>query len=921
MKALKIMLVLIFYFSITASYGQNHPRIYVDANQKSEFQNRLKTSKRAAEFVENIRKEIDPYVDRHKVDPEWIISRLQMYWNNKFERVYVNGMDFSRGEGKAPVPTVKFSGSRDWDTDYLKPALENIKPYLDDERGMYLQNNTKPGQPWEWVQPSETGHIIEGINRQILNLAEEASFMYWLTEDEKYARFASDIIMKYAEGMHYREPPLTEGDDKNALLMGLQTFEVIHEGVIEPLTVAYDYVYPYLVKNKKDVKMVQEVFRKWAEQEIKYGVPDNNWNMMQARFTVYLALALEKDTEYKDGKGQQYFIDQILNKNSIRQKALKDVLKNYDPKTAIWPEVAGYSIMVSDDLMEIYSLLDRTLNNKLLQDSPVLENALLANFNYSLPNDFTVAYGDAKYSRLRFSSFELLAAHYRKYKEQNKEDLITKQLNRYIENGAYNRKEIKSLFDLFFYLEDLKDIPAASSIADMVTPTFYSPNVSWIVQRNGHSLEEGMMVSKNASLGNHSHTNGINIELYAKGMIIVPDGAAGVSYWSKDHIEYYSRFPAHNTVVVDGVSDYRNMRGTQAFEMKAIYPKANGHISGPVNYTFSDVSFLEPSTQATQQRVTGTVRTSQTSGYFVDIFRSAKNRGSDKKHEYIFHSQGNLLNLTDINNRPISVETTQELSSGDGDLVGYDYFSDKKMASYSGDFKASFEMPSITGKTLELNVWMKGYNDRKVFTMKSPYSRALHPETTPKELYHSTLPTLLVQQKGEAAQRPFVAIIDAANKNEAGKVENVSYFGSNNNDPAFVGIAVKTGKNRIDYIFNDSKGDTEYMFKDGSFKGTYGIVSFEITALKSILLGNGNHIKKAGWEVTAKQGNAYILITNNENTLEIDADKDFKLLVPKDSFSVLIGANGQVIKGLLLENKSLEFNIPATRNGLFSKGK
>ncbi|WP_020526224.1 hypothetical protein [Flexithrix dorotheae] len=46
------------------------------------------------------------------------------------------------------------------------------------------------------------------------------------------------------------------------------------------------------------------------------------------------------------------------------------------------------------------------------------------------------------------------------------------------------------------------------------------------------------MVSKNASLGNHFHVNGINIELYAKGMVITPDGAAGVNYWTEDHRDY-----------------------------------------------------------------------------------------------------------------------------------------------------------------------------------------------------------------------------------------------------------------------------------------------------------------------------------------------------------------------------------------------
>lgn len=927
MTLLKLILTVTLLCSFLDGSSQNHPEIYINAAQKSDFQNRVKTSKRVAEFVAQRQKKLLPFVERHQKDPEWIVSRLQMYWNTKYERVYVNGMDFSHGEGKAPVPTVKFSGSRDWATDYLKPALEDIKPYLDDERGMYLQNAKKEGQPWEWVHPSKTGHIIEGINREILELAEEASFLYWLTDNEQYARFAADIVMKYTQGMYHRAAPITVGDHRNALLMGLQTFEVIHEGIIEPLTVAYDFLYPYLTKTNKDVKMVQAVFRKWADQEIKYGVPDNNWNMMQARFVTYLAIALEDDAVYEDKKGQQYYIDEVLNQNSVRQKSLKDVLKNYDSQTAIWPEVAGYSMMVSDDLLEIYCLMDRTLNNHLLADSPVLENAILANFHYLFPNDFTVGYGDAKHARLRFNSFELLAAQYHKYNELAKETAITQQLKRYIKNGIYNRAETKSLFELFFYLDDLLDTPPASSISDMVTPTFYSPNVSWIVQRNGHTLADGMMISKNASLGNHSHTNGINLELYAKGMVVAPDAAAGVSYWTKDHIEYYSRFPAHNTVVVDGKSDYRNMRGTQAFEVNKIYPTPNNRSSQSSHYTFSDVSFLEPSTDATQRRLTGSVRTSPTSGYFVDIFRSSKKTGNDKKHEYIFHGQGEQVLLKDTHHKMIATQPTDELSSADGDLVGYDYFSDKKQAAHTGDFVAQFEMPSITGKEIQVNVWMKGFEARSLFTTKAPYSRALHKDATPEALYHKPLPTLVVQQKGEAKHRPFVAIIDVFNKDESVRVEEVSYFTPTQKNPDFVGVAVQTGSKHIDYIYNDAEGKNTHLFNDGSFRGTYGIVSFENKTLQSLFLSQGTVLEKGGWKITSEEGSTTtVLVTANDTDLFIDADQGFKLTMPvsESNFTALEGPQQQQFKGSLIkkgEMTFMAFSLPAMKHSRLNKKK
>ncbi|MDP4679925.1 MAG: heparinase II/III-family protein, partial [Cyclobacteriaceae bacterium] len=584
--------------------AQDHPRLYITKDGKPDLLERIEKRENVREHIADIHTNVDKYVERHLTDPEWIVSRLQMYWKTKYKKVYVNGMDFSHGEGTAPVPTVRFSGSRDWDTDYMLPAIEDIIPYMDDERGMYLQNEEKPEKPWEWVLPSETGHIIENINKKILSLAEDAAFLYWLEGDQKYAVFARDIFMKYIAGMYHRDPPSTVEDHKNKDLMGLQTFEVIHESIVRPVTLCYDFLFDFLKSQGNDLTMIQEVFRKWADQEIKYGVPGNNWNLMQARYITYLALALEEDKNYSDGKGTEYYIDQVLNQNSRKQKALKDVIKNFDSETGIWPEVAGYSIMVSDDILEVYCLIDKTLNNNLLGQYPMLEKAILANFNYLFPNGYTTAYGDAKHSRLRFRALELLISQHRKYDKPEKEKLITGQLKRFIEDNAYERNSIESLFQLFFYVEELDTTPPAESFAELVNPTFYSPNVSWVVQRNGKSLENGMMISKNASLGNHSHANGINIELFAKGMVIAPDGAAGESYWSADHKEYYSRFPAHNTVIVDGISDYRTMNSVHAYNLKSIYPSPDNSSSLVGDYTFSNVSFSEPATDAFQSRLT-----------------------------------------------------------------------------------------------------------------------------------------------------------------------------------------------------------------------------------------------------------------------------------------------------------------------------
>lgn len=59
----------------------------------------------------------------------------------------------------------------------------------------------------------------------------------------------------------------------------------------------------------------------------------------------------------------------------------------------------------------------------------------------------------------------------------------------------------------------------AGDINDYVTPTFYAPNASWLVQRNGMDKRHSLMIAQNASEGNHMHANGISMELYGKDIV------------------------------------------------------------------------------------------------------------------------------------------------------------------------------------------------------------------------------------------------------------------------------------------------------------------------------------------------------------------------------------------------------------------
>ena len=271
-----------------------HPRLLVDAARgRADLQALLARDPDAARRYDALVARVRPYVERHRTDPAWIVSRLQMYWQAHSTKVFVKNGVYDHAEGSAPVPTVRFTGTRDASSSYFTPKLEDVKPYMGERDLLWLQNRDAPGQPWEWVSQAKSGRIVESINMRIATLARDAAFLYWATGDDAYARFAYDIFATYMAGIAYREEPVDLNHGHDQTLVGLQSFEVIHEDIVIPLTEAYDFIYGYVAADKRP--LFDRAFRQWADLIVKNGVPWNNWDLIEARFVLHIAAILGPD--------------------------------------------------------------------------------------------------------------------------------------------------------------------------------------------------------------------------------------------------------------------------------------------------------------------------------------------------------------------------------------------------------------------------------------------------------------------------------------------------------------------------------------------------------------------------------------------------------------------------------------------------
>lgn len=839
----------------------DHPRYLTTEKEKKETLNLINKEKWAKDVFDGLTSRVEKYSSK---GPEWLTSRLQMYWKSHATDVYIRGEYYDHAGGeKAPAPTVMYTGARSHATIYRRPKLEDITPYHEDTKGMYLANTSLNGEPLEWVSISKTGRMIESINSEIMGIARDAAFLWWLTGKEEYASMAASVFDTYMTGIYYRNVPIDLNNGHQQTLVGMSSFEVIHEDIIKSLVPLYDFLYKYL-REKKPEKMdiYASAFKKWADNIIANGVPHNNWNLMQARFVMDIALILENNALYVDGKGREYYIDYIINQSSIRQWSLKQLAEyGYDSNTGIWAECPGYSSVVVGDYAQFVTLFDRNLGHDLTKDIPVISKAVSAMPQYLFPNMMQVGFGDTHPSYLRTDIFKYMIANAQQHGKKDEEEHFTRMLKLFdpnAENVSAGQGKMPVAVTSFFSDKPLKlnSKTKAGKIDDYVTPSFYAPNVSWLVQRNGMDKKNSLMISLNGSDGNHMHANGISMELYGKGYPLAPDAGIGLTLYSGlDYLEYYSQFPSHNTVCVDGISSYPVMKSNHAFKVRSLYPESGVKVPyQPVSY--SEVYFREPESYSDQTRLNGIVNTSDSTGYYVDIFRSRKVEGGDKMHDYFYHNMGQVMTLKAADGTDLNLQPTQELAFAGAHLYAYSYIYDKKSAQTDKNIKAEYTINMPDKNDITMNMWMKGEKDREVFSALSPMTEGISRiKGMPYDIKKQPTLTFVARQKGEAWTRPFVSIFEPVTKSSPSVIASVEYPSvvSDGQSGSDVAIKVNLKDGSQDLILSSDSNANVCSSENIQTKSSYSICRTKNGTPVLVFMGNGTYFKGADIEIKSEK--------------------------------------------------------------------
>lgn len=844
---------------------QGYPRLYITQSEKGNLEKTIQQEEWAQDVLSGIHKRIDQYVERHVSDPEWMVSRLQMHWKTKAKNEYINGIYYSHSDGEAPVPTVRYTGSRDYTTNYAQPKLEDIMPYMDDERGIYLPNKTKEGKPFEWAEASKTGGIIHKINEVIIAIARDAAFIYWLEGDERYAKFAYDIFNTYMAGMFYRSEPIDLANGHIQTLVGFTCFQVIHEKNLINIAELYDFLHQYVeAKHADNIANYDVTIQRWSDQIIKNGVPQNNWNLHQAKTILKAAMVLRDNKNYANKKGRQYYINYILNVTSARQWSLTKFMDyGYDENTGVWAECPGYSQGVTKDLTNFIRDFDNTFDLNILPYTPVMAKAVKMLPQYLFPNGQIVAFGDTYYGPIYTEAMSDMIRIAQKNGDEKLEKEFTSMYRLFNPNADKPERQRRGRGDISSFFSSkplaLNSKYEKGDLGDYITQTFYAPNVSWHVQRMGQGTD-GMMVSLNGSLGNHMHANGINMELYGKGFVQGADPGKGASYFQPAYLEFYSQFPAHNTVMVDGVSKYPEMLSNHAFDLMAEYPKSEQKTGYYSNITYSDVYFLEPESRSDQNRTVSLVKTGATTGYYVDVFRSKKQRKGDKFHDYFYHNLGQSMQVSDVAGNPLKLKPNDEMAFAGGHLFSLDYQWDKKSLRTNDDYQAQWKIDMPDGEPdVFMNLWMKGTEGREVFTLKSPPCKSFHDKgAIPYEVDKDPYLTLAARQHGEAWEHPFVSIYEPFTSTEGKSIVSIEGFEDENGSKAFAGIHISNKSGREDFVFSSYNGETA-SHKNMASDATYALVGNEKNGDFVLFMGNGTELAANGFTITsAEKGNVVL---------------------------------------------------------------
>lgn len=686
--------------------------------------------------------------------------------------------------------------------------------------------------------------------------------LYFLTQETAYAACAADILSVFTEAMVQLKPSENVGDG-GYLYPNDHLLEARILGSQLPLV--YDFVASYLgagamvhdlatrERRPFDFEHAQTVFRNYARLAIDHGLIDCNWPVLEMPSLVHNVLALDDPAE------RSRLLAFVVQENTPHQDSLKKVIGQYKRPGDIWPESFQYSRGVSSLSTYVIALLERQgLAASLTGNFANIPLSLARIQELRFPNGEYVRFGDgARRNGPPFDSFEIAYMMGERLRNRDLQARFGGLIQAGLQSKAYDRSRFDGHSDrpnsyfaplpLLWYAPEISGEAAVAPSRNTDTLPF----VGLVLQRNLSATKnpkDALMAVVSGGSHVHGHASGMALELYGKGEVLGANAGKG-DYKSDEHENYRRLFAAYNTVIVNGSSrsagGWVNL-GTETVQIAALEPQPGQKPLSPA-YSFFRTRFRDdrsPGAKAAQERLVAVVRTSPTTGYYVDIFRSrAVPATPEEFHDYLYHNIGDGLELASdqpgltLVNAPgrfLPVSGAVWKQNGRYLWPGWHVFEQvQASATFSGSVEACFQAKTLPG----MRLFLPGCAGRE-------YARAFAPTTkeAPAPYDKARTPVLIVRQHGEAWDRPFAVVYEPIERGAArGSIVSVKPL---TDEKGFAGLTVESriaGRNLIQHVLVRS---CVLPALDLEMIGQFGIVTPGVEKQAATLyLGEGDSLR------------------------------------------------------------------------------
>lgn len=878
------------------SARQAHPHILVAAKDKALVWEKIRSKPWAAEVFRHLQEEADPFVQRHRKDPQWILSRYLMNRvpGKRYTQFYADaqGTALVRYGGDAPYPTVRVSPHKrppitDDGYTYRMPSLEELIPY-DTSMTMRLQSNA-PGQPWKRVDPQ---NFVGRINGEINSLALDAAILYWLTGREEYAVFAADILSQWARGAYYQEPII------GPCRTGFLDIQTLGDAQAVPLILAYDFLYDFLRQHGYDTRWYEPVFDKIAATMTFRGYWNNNWFAAQSPAMVYAALSLQ------DRQKRDFYLSFYLRRDTVQgacgHLALPSVVHRWLTPDGHWKEPGGYHNYPVGNLLVSAMALEKN-GYPVFEHFPALFRAATVMLKYAFPNKKNPAFGDNGGRPAQSpEALEIALAMASRAGQAAPLQELTAAMQALSSAGGYDRSRSGYLGLLCF----LPDWPAARAVPYRWPRSGALDYARCYLQRNGTDSLHGLMYVVQGATYNHNHANGMAMELYGAGLVMGADPGKGLTYEAPLHVQYYAQWAAHNTVVAAGRSSavpaFRGGGGAKhigEISLAAMEPLP-GQEAVSAHGSFTDTRYRDPVTGARQQRVMAIVRTGDTAGYYVDIYRSS----DPQDNAYLYHNIGQGIQWLDAKRRPLATQVA-EYPLAPGDPPGLGALHAFRGTGLKGEAVTALFSVEKGPRPSFMQVLFPAGTQRKYYEALAPVTR-----TAPAPYRSLPTPVIICRQEGEAWNRPFVAVYEPFLDTDGYRVEAVEKTAGAD---GFLALQVRQHGGSSQRIFQALDSLTLHEGRGWSFEGSFALVGLHNDSATYLYLGRGKTLACGPLAIRLQGGTGAAALEREGDHWRISCQRPAMITLPTVSALWLDTGKGRKPLSLQQGKGKVTFAVPA----------